>query len=1044
MDESASLDALADTLTRLSTNSYSVDLHVQHIRIAKSMEDEDQLLVALEMATNYMATPDDIWLPLIDAKTAASDINTPEGALEVLGIYSKAESDYMSFSILQKHLEFLVDRHEYFSGLEVQPDNLGELFSDKWIREVMSTVVSKGAGHISQSHVLWDQYYNWELEILEKASTDEKPLSVNVVEEILLARLQQPHANHQDTYQSYSSFTTAHKPASEYESLLISASKLRSRAIKAYEKREASEMALTAAGHSLDAYATYIAAERRRKDPDYFILCGLYERSLAEASRRQFSGDLGAERAMQMFWVGYIDFVKSQGQGVKFWRRATRSAPGSGEVWARYIRFLEWEQESGASKDGMDADDIEDIESAYTRALSTNLFTRDKRSDPEIDADQIVSLVLARAGAEKRAVEGGRADEDGLATLIKVVEDGIAMVRQASSSGDPRFRLEKFLSEFYLSLADVPDAAVQLWTSTAAHYRSSWAAWVAYTDVLIRTDHHDLARKTFQDTSTKNLDYPEALWDAWHNFEHAHGSLSSLEEAISKITQTRAQLETRRAREAEKAYAAAAAQYAEQQATSVSAVSVPVTGATQDSAPVVSEAMDVDFSAPTDTKGKRRAEDEPPVAETSGGKKPRLETPPVPLKRDRENSTVFVADLPSEATEADLKALFKDCGDIRDIKFTRMPETLVATVEFFDRDSVPAALTKDKKRIHETEISVHLAWRSTLYVTNFPEKFDDTSIRDLFGQYGLIFDVRWPSKKFKATRRFCYLQYTSPPSAERALELHGRELEPDRAISVLISNPERKKERSDADANERELYVAGLSKFATKEDLRKVFETYGPIKEIRLAEDKSGQPKGFAFIDFESETDARAALAANNYELKNRRIAVTFTDTRVRAKNKEGTAETGLGHRADARNRSVRVRNIPAGTQEGLLHQLLEKHSLVKRTELFAALNEAVIELENPAEAGKLLLRTEPIILSGNVLQFSEEQAGPSRGHPAAPPPATGGMFVPRATGSRPRAGLGRARKPGLGATQAMSSSHVRLPEQKGKKGQDDFRKMLG
>ena len=63
-----------------------------------------------------------------------------------------------------------------------------------------------------------------------------------------------------------------------------------------------------------------------------------------------------------------------------------------------------------------------------------------------------------------------------------------------------------------------------------------------------RTDHHDLARKTFQDMSTKNLDYPEALWDAWHNFEHAHGSLTSLEEALNKMTQARAQLETRRVR----------------------------------------------------------------------------------------------------------------------------------------------------------------------------------------------------------------------------------------------------------------------------------------------------------------------------------------------------------------------------------------------------------------------------------------------------------------------------------------------------------------
>lgn len=29
-------------------------------------------------------------------------------------------------------------------------------------------------------------------------------------------------------------------------------------------------------------------------------------------------------------------------------------------------------------------------------------------------------------------------------------------------------------------------------------------------------------------------------------------------------------------------------------------------------------------------------------------------------------------------------------------------------------------------------------------------------------QHGDIFDVRWPSKKYKSTRRFCYVQYTSP------------------------------------------------------------------------------------------------------------------------------------------------------------------------------------------------------------------------------------------------------------------------------------------
>ena len=47
----------------------------------------------------------------------------------------------------------------------------------------------------------------------------------------------------------------------------------------------------------------------------------------------------------------------------------------------------------------------------------------------------------------------------------------------------------------------------------------------------------------------------------------------------------------------------------------------------------------------------------------------------------------------------------------------------------------------------------------------------------------------------------------------------------DLVLNVFISNPERRKERTDADANDREVYVAGLSKFVTKEDLERLFKT---------------------------------------------------------------------------------------------------------------------------------------------------------------------------------------------------------------------------
>ncbi|KAI6122456.1 hypothetical protein EDD16DRAFT_1570902 [Pisolithus croceorrhizus] len=1039
-EEAQKLERLADLLTQLSASPYDVALHAQHISLAMSLPGMDsQVLEAREMVANYLAVGDEVWMPIIDDKVASLVMEEGARVAEVLELYERAERDYLSIPLLRKNVEFLINVHEHFNVAVDSPEELKEVFTSQWAREAIDAVVAKGAGHLSQSQQLWRLQRDWELDMLDRTPVEERPPLVDYVQNLILARLQQPHSEHEGTFQSYSSFTTKYKPASEYEALLVAASKLRSRAAKAYQRREAAELGLT----SLNAYAQYISSERRAKKLDVFVLTGVYERALAEAAKRRFSGEVGAEEALRSFWIGYLDFSRTRGaedsEMTTLLRRAMRSVPGSGETWARYIRHLEKNKSDLAEDESVE--EAESIPDAYARALSTNLFTKLGKGSPDRDPEQIIPLVLARASAEKHGIEAGRANEDSFADLVKIVEDGLAMVRGASKAGDPRFRLEKFLSELYLNLAGMPDAAVQLWAATAKHYKSSWASWVAYTDVLIRTDHHDLARSTFQEVSAKNLDYPEALWDAWINFEYAHGSLVSLEEALARVERARTQVEARRIQEAQKAFEMAQVQHAKERET----VSVPTSAAVPETGQVTvadgtGESMDVD-EINSGALGKRKAGDDEP-AEATDGKRQRLEKPPAPLKRDRENCTVFVADLPSGTGEEQLKTLFKDCGEIREVKITQLPQALVATVEFTARDSVPAALTKDKKRIDGEEVNVHLAWRSTLYVTNFPEKWDDTSVRDLFSQYGPLFDVRWPSKKLKMTRRFCYVQYISPESAERALELHGREVEPERTLNVYVSNPEHKKGRTDADANEREVYVAGLSKFTTKDDLLGLFSTHGPVKDIRLAEDKNGQLKGFAFVEFQNEADARAALSANNYELKKRRIAVTLADTRVRAKNRESFADTGLGRRAEARNRSVRIRNLPPDAQEGLLQQVLERFVAVKRVDVLSEAREAIVELESAAEAGKLTLRTEPIVFKGVDLDISEElPLG------AAPPTKTGGaMFVPRTAVSRPRAGLGRPRKPGIGSAATVSSSggNSFLSGDQTGKSQDDFRKMLG
>lgn len=77
-----------------------------------------------------------------------------------------------------------------------------------------------------------------------------------------------------------------------------------------------------------------------------------------------------------------------------------------------------------------------------------------------------------------------------------------------------------------------------------------------------------------------------------------------------------------------------------------------------------------------------------------------------------------------------------------------------------------AALTKDKKRIHSHEISVHLAWRSTLYVTNFPELADDRFMRDLFGKVSCCYECT--KSILTTTKRY------SPISMETSSTFDGR------------------------------------------------------------------------------------------------------------------------------------------------------------------------------------------------------------------------------------------------------------------------------
>ncbi|MBN1434649.1 hypothetical protein JW921_07805 [Candidatus Fermentibacterales bacterium] len=78
------------------------------------------------------------------------------------------------------------------------------------------------------------------------------------------------------------------------------------------------------------------------------------------------------------------------------------------------------------------------------------------------------------------------------------------------------------------------------------------------------------------------------------------------------------------------------------------------------------------------------------------------------------------------------------------------------------------------------------------------------------------------------------------------------------------------------------LFVGSLSWDTTSESLRQAFESHGEIIEAKVITDRStGRSRGFGFVTFSSDAEARTALdAMKDSELDGRQIRVDFANDR--------------------------------------------------------------------------------------------------------------------------------------------------------------------
>ncbi|KAI7946357.1 hypothetical protein MJO29_010884 [Puccinia striiformis f. sp. tritici] len=1055
-------------MSALQSNPFDYSLHERNVALCQKLgvDTIEELNQAHTLMSEYFPVKEDFFMNWVSNVVSSHQSPYELSCVEkVLEIYEQASSYAFFFKIEATRLQYLMDLFYHARGLppptgevielveessgigaqdmDAVPERtevqlaLEQLITEEKLRTLAIDVMDKTGYHVLESSTIWNMWALHEFGTLKRNwNKDALARFKNMVQ----ARLRIPHTDSSKTFQMYSTLITKHDN-DNYEEEMVAVNTLYSPARQLMEDREPHEAQLKKSGNSCQEYLKYLSWETSRKPPNVDLAQMLFERALADHPN---SAEL---------WLEYLQYLNHQRNqltlSTAIVRRATRTVPWSGELWASAIRTFERNSQT-----------IEAVEGLCTRAIQSKFL--------EHDVEALVTFTIGRADFHRRRLDayitaGGTENAEQVQLLIDMVatvlHQGIETTKKVlAKTGDPSCRLEKYLAILY-EHHDREDDAAKVWQKATKQYRNASAPWISAAECEVRRGELTRAREYYKKSSNIKLDYPEYLLEAWITFEHHFGTLDDLEYTISKVNNIMKGISSRRKREAEQSSTALVQPISlDSTVSDTSAIQAPAeTDENSDTRKRKSETMAE--SEVGDKKVKLNVTSMEATTSTNNGKAPEL-------KRDRENSTVLVAGLTPQTSEAKISQLFRDCGRIRKIDIHRVsPENVVATVEFEDRASVLPAQTKDKKMLDGAEVAVSLAWRSTLYVTNFTEEANDEWIRSKFSPFGSIFDVRWPSKRFKSTRRFCYIQFTTPASAEAALELHNLEVSPKQKMSVLISDPTRKQTRSDNHADDKEIYITCLSKFTKEEDLRKLFAQFGEIKGVRVVLDQAGHSKGFAFVEFKEEMSAKAALTMNNVELKKRRMGVTISSGKgpsLVRKNVAFKDETKISSAADHWSRSVKVSNIPEGTQEALVQQAFEQFGKVLKTITYPEKNEALVEFALEKDAGQVFLHKEPISINNQKVEVSVPTITLKSGLAAS---SSFTPLLPRSTvkGKKSRIGLGHSAGPsatkpqeakdgdnpnaqqnGSNNVPMKDSSQPHSASKAGSKTQDDFRKMLG
>ncbi|XP_040587536.1 squamous cell carcinoma antigen recognized by T-cells 3 isoform X3 [Mesocricetus auratus] len=768
------------------------------------------------------------------------------------------------------------------------------------VRSVFERALSSVGLHVTKGLAIWEAYREFESAIVEAARPIAAFLSPSDREQTFDSQLEKVHSLFRR--QLAIPLYDMEATLAEYEEW--SEDPIPESVLQSYQK----------ALEQLEKYKPYEEALLQAEAPrlaEYQAYID-FEMKIGDPARIQliFERALVENCLVPDLWIRYSRYLdrqlKVKDLVLSVHSRAVRNCPWTVALWSRYLLAME--------RHGVDH---QMISATFENALSAGF----------IQATDYVEIWQVYLDYLRRRVDFKQDSSKELEELRSMFTRALEYLQQEveerfNESGDPSCVIMQSWARVEARLCNNMQKARELWDSIMTRGNAKYAnMWLEYYNLERAHGDTQHCRKALHRAVQCTSDYPEHVCEVLLTMERTEGTLEDWDVAIQKTETRLARVNEQRMKAAEKE--AALVQQEEERA--------------EQRKKVRAEKKALKKKKKTHGAEKRKVDEEDEEEEEQPSKRRRVE-----------NSLASgVASTMQEDTELSGKCVTIDVAS---------PSKQKEKAASLKLDMPKVAHDSSKDRV-------------TVFVSNLPYSMDEPEVklRPLFEACGEVVQIRPVFSNRGDFRGYCYVEFKEEKSAQQALELDRKNVEGrPMFVSPCVDkskNPDFKVFRYSTTLEKHKLFISGLPFSCTKEELEDICKAHGTVKDLRLVTNRAGKPKGLAYVEYESESQAsQAVMKMDGMTIKENVIKVAISNPPQRKVPEKLEVRTAPG--APMLPRQMYGARGKGRTQLSLLPRALQRHSAAPQAENGPAVGPAVttsMATEAPkmsnADFAKLLLR---------------------------------------------------------------------------------------